>query len=240
MRVTRIIARASMLAILAVGTWATAAASPGEHVDSWRFDVRLDDKPIGVHEFVLRQEQDSQVIDIEASFDVRFLRIPVYSYRHQNTERWSNGCLVDLESRTDDNGDLTNVTASRVDQEIVVESGGERRQLSNRCVMSFAYWNRDFIEQDALLNAQTGEMVDVVIESVAATPPDTRFEAESLDAFRITSPADDAIDIEVAYARDSGRWVYLESRLDNGRTLRYLPAESTAARDRPLSDGGRS
>lgn len=213
---------AAAIALLGVVTPTLAGANAPRWEDSWQFDVLLDDKPIGTHEFVLRSTTDGQQVLIDASFDVRILRIPVYSYRHQNTELWSDGCLTRLDSRTDDNGERLSVTARRKDGAVVVESDSGSRTVADRCVMSFAYWNPQFVRQKALLNAQTGEMVPVEIRPVDATPTFDGIDPQALDAYLVTS-TDDSIHIEIAYTRNDGRWIYLESRLDNGRTLRYLP-----------------
>ena len=41
---------------------------------------------------------------------------------------------------------------------------GEQPAYLPECVMSFAYWNPDFLEQPRLLNPQTGEYVAVQVE----------------------------------------------------------------------------
>ncbi len=196
--------------------------------DAWRFRVLLDDKPIGHHDFVVRRTRQGEHVEIDARFDVRFLRIPVYSYRHVNSETWRGGCLQRLESETDDNGESLSVSARSERGRILVTSGDESRAIERECVRSFAYWNRDIVDSDALLNAQTGKLVPVNIEPVTASPPAGIAETAALDAYRIDSD-DGEIRIEVAYYRDSGRWVYLQSRLENGRVLRYLPLDVTAA-----------
>jgi hypothetical protein len=226
---------ASVVAALALSVTliGDARASTPEVTDTWRFNVLLDDKPIGHHDFIVRRTETGQRVDISADFDVRFLRIPVYSYRHINTETWADGCLRRLDSRTDDNGERLSVSARQSGEKVVIETGEQVQEVHSECVMSFAYWNRDLVSNNELLNAQTGEMVRVNIEPVIATPPAEKLDPAELDAYRITS-ADGSVQIEVAYARDTGRWLYLESKLESGRVLRYLPGDSASV----LNDGG--
>jgi hypothetical protein len=208
-------------AFLVSTPWQGVAAA---QVQSWLFDVWLDDKPIGSHEFVVQGTKTGSTVEIDASFDVRFLRIPLYSYRHRNTEQWSDGCLTTLDSRTDDNGEHITVTARHTGAELMVQTNGDSSGRFTGCTRSFAYWDPSFLGSDALLNAQTGELVTVSIEAIEPHPDMLRASDGELDAYRITA-TEPAIDIEVAYTRQQGRWVYLQSNLDNGRTLRYLPRE---------------
>jgi hypothetical protein len=226
------------LAVLLTAAWlcvpaAPRADTPPSVADAWHFEVLLDDKPIGYHDFVVRRTESGYQVEIDARFDVRILRIPVYTYRHTTTETWADGCLQRLDSRTDDNGSRFSVSARDTGRRITVETGEGTRTVDAPCVKSFAYWDRDLVTSDLLLNAQTGAIIPVRIEPVTITLPDERFGGVSVEAYRITDD-EDSISIEIAYARGSGRWLYLQSRLDNGRTLRYLPGDAAAA----LSSGG--
>jgi hypothetical protein len=208
--------------------YAMAYTHPVSMDDSWRFTVTLDDKPIGHHEFVVRRTESGERVEINADFDVRILRIPVYSYRHTNTETWSDGCLRRLDSRTDDNGTQSSVSARDEGEVVVIETSDDVRSVDANCVSSFAYWNRGIVDNTMLLNAQTGELVEVAIERIDTELPQQQIEFNRLDVYRISS-IDGAVNIKVAYEADSGRWVYLESRLESGRILRYLPSTPAAA-----------
>ena len=219
---------AALACLSVIAPAAPAAVNDVIDTDAWRFRVLLDDKPIGYHDFVVRRTGEGEYVEIDARFDVSFLRIPVYSYRHTNSETWRDGCLQQLTSRTDDNGETMSVNAHREQGRVVIETTQQVRAVEAACVHSFAYWNRGIVDEDVLLNAQTGEMVPVDIVKVEPTPSAERFDRSGLDAYRIDS-RDGKVRIEVGYARDSGRWTYLESTLDNGRVLRYLPTDATAA-----------
>ena len=70
----------------------------------WQFDVLLDDKPIGVHTFAVEDTGTQLRLETTASFDVKFLFITAFRYRHQNTEVWQDGCLSSIDAVTDSNG----------------------------------------------------------------------------------------------------------------------------------------
>jgi hypothetical protein len=66
--------------------------------------VFLDDAEIGYHRFTLAEAGAERVLRSEARFEVKFLLFTAYRYAHDADERWRDGCLTRLESRTRDNG----------------------------------------------------------------------------------------------------------------------------------------
>ena len=212
---------------------ATASATTGSANDLL-FRVLLDDKDIGVHRFRVSSQDDRELVEIQADFDVSFFAIPVYSYDHRNREVWRDGCLERIESKTDDNGDEFRVEGEARGDRFVVSTQSDTTELDAGCVMSFAYWNRDFLSQGRLLNAQTGEYLPVDVEE-AGTERLTLGDA-SVQALRYRLVnREEEIDISVWYDAASGRWLSLESRVGDARVLRYLPladADADAARQR--------
>lgn len=202
---------------------ATALCGLAYADDVLRFRVLLNDKEIGYHSFRVSNEAGRQTIDIQARFDVTFLAIPVYRYEHSNREEWSNGCLHRIAARTDDNGRLFMVDGAAQQEAFTIATADRARQLDAECVMTFAYWNRDFLRQSRLLNAQTGEYLPVEIEfegKEALRLGEGRVQAQR---YRVRN-ADQGIDIVVWYRASSGKWLSLESRVGKGKRIRYLPA----------------
>jgi hypothetical protein len=203
-------------------------ASTEVRVESLAFDVLLNDEPIGRHEFTIRENDGSRTVESRAEFDVRVLFVPVFRYRHSNTEQWADGCLRRIESVTDSNGTSYRVNGEERGGGFAVETKVAQRAYDGDCVMTFAYWDRRFLDQDKLLNSQTGELVDVEVSPL----PQSRIELEGapveVDAYRIQSN-DGTVDIRVYYARGSDEWVALESLLENGRLMRYRPLNRQVA-----------
>ena len=188
------------------------------------FRVMLDDRDIGYHRFRVSPEDEGEVVEIDAMFKVTFFAIPVYRYQHHNREIWRRGCLESIVSATDDDGDEFEVEASRTEQGFEVSTLDGERSIESACVMSFAYWNQDFLQQDRLLNSQNGEYLSIDIESGGTGKLELPGGPVTASSYRLRN-ADKEIDITVWYARDSGRWLSLESRVEGGRVVRYLPAE---------------
>lgn len=211
---------------------AEAALQDADEASQLRFRVLLDDREIGEHRFIISPNADGTRVDSNASFDVRILGIPVYRYRHENTENWGeDGCLRGISSRTTANGDRYQVDGRREDDTFRVHTGSERLEFNNDCIMSFAYWDRTFLQASRLLNAQTGEYLDVRIEPLETSDWSRNGASVSAEGFRITAEgtdATDATDIRVWYASEDGRWLGLESRVANDRLLAYVRADEDA------------
>lgn len=222
-------ATAMLLLILAAP--ATPAAV-GEAADELHFRVLLDDRKIGEHRFTITPEAGGTRVRSEAQFDVRLLGIPVYRYRHENTEQWGeDGCLRAISSRTTANRDSFLVDGQRDDERFRVETATGELEFDATCVMSFAYWDRTFLQASRLLNSQTGEYLDVRVEPLAAQEWSRNGAGIIADGYRIIadgSDATDPTDIRVWYAREDGRWLGLESRVANGRLLAYVRADEDA------------
>jgi hypothetical protein len=212
---------------------ATSHAATEARVESLAFDVLLNDQPIGRHEFTIVEDDNRRIVESRAEFDVRVAFIPVFRYRHSNTEQWVDGCLRQIESVTDSNGDSYRVSGEEREGGFAVETIEAERAYNGDCVMTFAYWDRRFLQQDKLLNAQTGELVDVEVEPLAQRSLELNGRTIAVDAFRISS-RDGAVDIEVFYASGSETWVALETRLENGRVMRYRPLNQRLAGVGPL------
>lgn len=203
-------------ALIALGL----TAAPALAAERAAFDVYLGDNRVGEHVFEIEPGDDGVRVTSRAEFDVKFLGLTLYRYRHQARELWRDGCIAELEADTDDNGERIHVEAEQDSGELVVRTGDAERRLDS-CVRTFAYWDPQRLEQPRLLNPQTGEYVDV---AVAPAPQDDLGESAAVERrLRVKTPSQDIV---LAYG-DDARWVALESELKNGRTLRYRRREDS-------------
>jgi hypothetical protein len=209
----------SALALL-LGSAATAADSAGETL---RFQVLLDDKPIGTHEFRIAGDRDRRTVETSARFDVRVLFVPVFRYSHENTEVWADGCVQRLDSETDSNGRPYRVSLDRGEDGYRIATLDRAVDEPADCISTFAYWDPDFLQRSRLLNSQTGELIEVEVEAPGRVDLDWLGFAAPVEGFRVLAESDD-VDIRVYYSEAGRRWVALESRLESGRVMRYVPA----------------
>ena len=200
------------------------AATAAGDANAWRFRVYLDDKEIGYHNFFLAGEGPHRQLRSEARFEYRLLFVKLFDYEHENLETWSGNCLQSIRSRTDSNGDLYAVSGRRAADAFRVVAGESAEALPD-CIMTFAYWNPEFLDQQRLLNSQDGQFVDVRV-----SPPvrDLRIvNGEPVPANRYRLEAGDLL-LDLWYT-DNDRWLALESEVTGGRILRYEPISGDAS-----------
>lgn len=210
--------RTLLLAVSLMTAYAGVAAAEQQ---SWRFDVSLDGKPIGFHTFNIARNGTQEVLTTEAQFDVKFLFITAFRYRHYNTEVWDNGCLASIDASTNSNGDELRVsgTAAGNGFDLSSESGST---ILPGCVRTFAYWNPDVLQANQLLNSQTGEYENVSVEFEQVEQ--LQIGESKLEARRYRLSAESG-DIRLWYASADGTWLALEAPAKGGRTISYMAVD---------------
>ncbi len=206
------------LGLVTLGLFALTFATPGESREQsrWDFTVYLDQKKIGSHSFEVTNASGVTEVLSEARFKYTILLIPAYRYEHTAAERWSNNCLVGLDARTNANGDRIQVSGERTGGSFTVLTDEQPAYLPE-CVMSFAYWNPEFLDQPRLLNPQTGEYVSVQVEEAGIDVLQVRGESVSARRYRLTAYE---VDLTLWYSEDN-EWLGLESVAEGGRIIRY-------------------
>ncbi len=196
---------------------ATLASAVDTHARSWKFDVYLDDSRIGSHDFLLEETANGvKRLTAEARFDVKFLFINAFKYRHEVEETWSGDCLTGVEARTSTNGKRTEIVGELTEAGFTVEGGSSVSTL-DECVMTFAYWNPAFLEQARLLNPQTGEFLEVEVDSLGKQPLTRDGRSVLAEVYRVSAKN---MEVRVWYSADA-EWLALESPTESGRIIRY-------------------
>ena len=210
--------RRKALGLLMIGLFALTFAVPGKAGQSerWDFNVYLNDKKIGTHLFEVTDSDGVTRVESEANFKYTILMIPAYRYEHKNTEKWSGNCLMHFDAETNANGDRIEVSGQQAGGSFTVKTDDLPVELPE-CVMTFAYWNPDFLQQPRLLNPQTGEYVDVQVEEVGQDTLEVRGEPVAATRFRLTAYD---TDLTLWYSNDD-KWLRLESVAEGGRIIRY-------------------
>lgn len=181
-----------------------------------RFQVYLDDKPIGEHSFRISEGGGLKRVSSSAAFDVDFLFINAYRYRHSSNEVFRDGCLQEIRATTDDNGKRYKVKGSVLDDGFRVQHQDGVEQADG-CLMTFAYWNPDFLDEKLLLNAQTGELEGISVIEKGRDDVEVGSQKVSATRYALTT---DKLTIDVWY-NDALGWVGLSSDTGKGRRLIY-------------------
>lgn len=184
---------------------------------SWNFKVYLDKKEIGYQNFKLTPKPNGSNVSIEAKFDVEYLFINFYSYRHNNREAWQDGCLQSIESKTEDNGEKFFVLGSTQNEVFTIKTQMGEQHLKG-CIKTFSYWDANFLNSTHLLNSQTGEFSPVEIRKLGNT--EINVSGQLIPAVRYHISTRD-FEIELWYSPDHSEWLALQSTTVDGSVLRY-------------------
>jgi hypothetical protein len=197
---------------------APAAPLPAQQV--FDFDVNLDKRPIGTHRFIVSRQADGGTrIHSNASFDVRFLGIAAYRYRHQATEHWQGDCLSTIDASTNDNG--RSLRVSGLQREGLFQLEQPAATTLPTCLSAYAYWNRDLLlRQRALLNPQTGKLDALRVESLGRETLQLKGQAIAAERYRLHAAQNV---IELWYSL-RGEWLQLESTTGSRRLIYRLRA----------------
>lgn len=199
-------------AVLAALTLATSAAA-----EQLRFQVYLDDRPIGEHSFRIADSGDTTRVTSRAAFDVDFLFINAYRYRHTSNEVFRDGCLRAIDATTDDNGTRYEVNGEAMGDGFRVKAGSGVARAEG-CVKTFTYWDKTFLDKRRLLNPQTGDLEQVRVQPRGRDSVEVDG-GERVTAERYALETSD-LTIELWYNDDLG-WVGLESDTGKGKRLIY-------------------
>lgn len=198
-------------------SFATASHS-NDAQQYWNFKVLLDDKPIGYHQVRIDRQDNRKAVHTKAEFDVRFMFIPVYSYVHDTRETWENGCLVNITSTTDDNGDDFFINSKPLNQQLALETQDGISSYDG-CLRTFAYWDIEMLQSTHLLNTQTGKYQAVTVTDMGSGT--VNLENNEVEARRFKLIVED-MTIDLWYTNDM-HWLALESTTASGAVLRYVP-----------------
>lgn len=201
--------------IAVLSCWTGVAAASGSQMS---FDVFLEDKPVGIHRVNIDTSDGEKRIQVEARMDVKLLFFTAYSYRHRADEIWRDGCIVQLDTRTDDNGEQLTVQARSTTDGLRVESD-TNSTLIDGCVRTFAYWNPELLRGERLLNPQTGEYERAILTRLDNEP--LSFNGKTYGSKRYRLQVGSQYEIELWYAADNS-WQALETTVSDGKVLRYL------------------
>jgi len=194
------------------------ASAPAPAQKVFDFDVNLDKRPIGTHRFIVSRQADGATsIQSTAIFDVRFLGMSAYRYRHQATEQWQGDCLSAMEASTNDNGRSLNVRGLQREGRFQLEQPAAAVLPS--CISAYAYWNRDLLlRQRALLNPQTGKLDALRVESLGRQMLELQGQAIPAERYRLHAAQNV---IELWYSL-RGEWLRLESTTGSRRLIYRL------------------
>ena len=186
------------------------------YAEVWEFDAVLNDKVIGQHTFIY---EDGKTVS-DANFKFEYFLMD-FIYQHKSTETWEDGCLKTISSKTDDDGDLFEVSGHIEANQFLVTTNNETAELS-LCVMTFAYGNPKILEQKKLMNSQNGEYLDVDIQFLKEENYRVKGKEILTSLWKIEAKSDDGNLLIHLWYDENMNWVSLKSQTPIGDMQYYL------------------
>lgn len=157
---------------------------------------------IGFHHIQFTRNGSALQADIHIEIKIKLGFITLFSYLHRNSEVWSEGKLIAINSRTEVNG-KTDFVNLKLDDE------GEWQGQSSRFedpipaqVLTTSYFDPNFIRQSEVLNSQDGRVIKLDIKKIGVEPYSVS-DSTTL-AHRYRARGDLALDV---WYSENGEWL---------------------------------
>ena len=185
------------------------------------FDVyRKGDIEFGTHEVSF--ERDGQDVIARAVIRLRagFGPITAFRYEHDATERWNDGQLLQLTSRTLKDGEVYEVEA-RYEDGLISVDGEDPEQgpvslTASPDILSSSHWHGYPADMSEMLNTEHGTVMQTTVEDLGMTEIEGDGGTIPVRHIRLSSSL--VVDL---YYDENGRWAGCEFDA-RGQTVRYV------------------
>lgn len=191
--------------------------------DAISFSVfRKNDSPMGYHRLRFTRDGDRLIMEKEISLEVMLAFVTAYRYRHRNREVWEAGRLIEIETRTDDDGDDYWLRAKAGPDGLMVEGSGGS-YVAPADIIPTSYWNNAITSATQLLDTQRGLIMDVRMEDKGQETLNTQsgpMQASHNTINILTNPPGKTNQIDLWYD-ETGQWVGLAFEA-KGQKITYI------------------
>jgi len=215
-----------LVLILLTTTMATAAAPRVAsqlaqiYPENTRYIIRRNNKVVGVHTLKFSQEGDTLQVDVATRIKITVLKVPVFKFSYTSSERWREERLVQVDARTNRNGDVSEVQLiadAMGDVKLTTEQG---TKTVGTLPFSSNHWNANVLNSTRLFNTITGNVSTVAIESLGTEEVRNKKGSVLAKHYRYTGD----IEADVWYD-DAQRWVQLSFKGDDGSNIVYTASD---------------
>lgn len=200
----------SIIATLAFPLIASASAE----TMTLNYDVSRKGSIIGTHKVSFDPSGDRLTVRIHTDVAVKIAFITAYRFKHDATEIWENGTLINYQSVSDDDGKNKNLALSGKNGTYTVD-GSAGRYETQSIALPASLWHTDTVTQSLLLNTLDGHVMKVTItdegmQTILAG-------GQQLNAQHYVMTGD--LERELWYA--NGQLVHLRFKGGDGSTIDY-------------------
>lgn len=209
------------LAILSLALPGLALTAPAG--DALSFSVfRKNDSPMGSHRMRFTRDGDRLIMEKEIKLEVTLAFITAYRYVHRNREVWENGRLIEIDTRTDDDGETFWLRGRATEAGFQVD-GSNGAFTAPADIIPTSYWNVAITGATRLLDTQRGLIMDVRMEDRGEETLETQagpIQARHHTINILTNPPGTTDRIELWYDA-AGQWAGLAFKA-KGQAINYV------------------
>lgn len=188
-------------------------ATDGAVID---FTVLRKGKAFGRHMLTFERSDDGELtVTTDVDLRVKFGPITAFKYRLDSVENWVDGQLTSLSGTSNSDGRKGKVTARTTNGELAVESTEFTGTLPLTTIPS-SHWNRLQVYQSQMLSTETGEVLDIDVETIGDDTVIVGGVSVSATHYRIKSD----LTVDLWYDAQS-RWVKLAFKV-RGQDIEYV------------------
>ncbi len=173
----------------------------GKELKSIAFQINQDGSKVGRHTVNFHKIGRNLHVDIEIDINIQVLFIPIYTYKHRNTEIWRDGKLLSIKTETDDDGEKHWVRG-KAEEGVFKVSSSSGDFVAPATIIPTSYWSQITTAQSVLLDTQHGKLLDVTIKELDDTVLVTPSADISARHFVITGD----LDLSLWYSQ-TGNWI---------------------------------
>ena len=140
----------------------------GKERSSIAFKINQDGSEVGRHTLEFYKIGSDLHVDIAIDINIKVLFIPVYSYRHRNTEIWRDGKLLSITTETNDDGEKHWVKG-KAEKGLFRISSSSGDFVAPPTIIPTSYWSPKTTAQSILLDTQHGKLLNVTIKQLDNT-----------------------------------------------------------------------
>ena len=145
-----------MIALVLFGAGAQAST------ETTRFAITRNGEQIGMHLIEVNRSGQETSVAVVTDLTVKVLFVTAYHLQLTASERWVNGRLVALNSRSDNNGTRHFVSVAAKGSSLEVKVDG-KATLIDPNIMPASFWNPELLGRPIMLDAQDGQIMPVSV-----------------------------------------------------------------------------
>jgi hypothetical protein len=143
----------------------TASAAWALPNGSLHFTVLRDGSEVGSHQIDIHRAGDETRVDIETEVAVKLAFVTLYRFEHDGHEIWRNGQLVQIDSKTDDDGTDKSLHGALGSKGLQID-GSAQKFVAPQTIVPASLWNPEIVKQGRLLNTLDGSEMEVSVKFV--------------------------------------------------------------------------